>query len=466
MNIPRYLQLYLEGRLEEAFESVVLDNPLPATTGRVCQHPCENRCRRTTMDAAVNMREVHRFLADAIYQSDRFDALADRIAARRLAPTGMRVAVAGAGPAGLTAAFYLALLGHEVTVYESQAEAGGMLRFALPQYRLPASVVGREIELIRRAGVKFVFNTRVGFDITLDDLEELHDGVFVAIGTWKETWVYLPGAELKGVLPALLFLEAVAKGEQTALGKKVAVIGGGNAAIDSARSALRLGSQVTVLYRRERKDMPAIREETDAAQAEGAGFVFLVTPHRIVDDRNGQVKAIELVKTRLGEFDASGRRRPIPTDEILRFECDTVILAVGETVDLDFARASGLKIKEAGTIAVDRYTMETSRDKFFAGGDVISGPSNVSNAMGYGKKAARLIDARLMGLSRMDRLWPEFEHGQAVPAQPAPCGRHLVKELPAAQRVTNFGEAVVGLSAAEALEEAKRCLRCDVWSER
>jgi NADH-quinone oxidoreductase subunit F len=217
-----------------------------------------------------------------------------------------------------------------------------------------------------------------------------------------------------------------------------------------------------VIYRRERKDMPAIREETDAAEAEGARFAFLATPHRIVGDEDGNVKAIEVVKTRLGEFDATGRRRPIPTSEIQRFECDTVILAVGEAVDMDFVRASGLRIKENGTLEVDRYTLETSRSKFYAGGDLISGASNVSNAMGYGKKAARNIDQRLMGAYRWDQIAPPFEYDMSPPEQPHESGRHTVEELPPLERVESFEEAVVGLVADEAVDEACRCLRCDI----
>ncbi|MEO8596843.1 MAG: FAD-dependent oxidoreductase [Candidatus Solibacter sp.] len=461
MNIPRFLQLYKEGRLEEAFEAVVMDNPLPASTGRVCQHPCDNRCRRRSLDSAVNMREVHRTIADSIYQSDRFDALAARIVARKLPPTERKVAIVGAGPTGLAAAFYLSLLGHEVTVYESNPEPGGMLRYALPEYRLPHAVIRKEVELIRRLGVNFQCGVAVGTDITLNDLDNQYNAVFLAIGTWKEAWVYLPGTELKGVIPALLFLEAMAKEEPVRLGRKVAIIGGGNAAIDSARTALRMGADVTVIYRRERKDMPAIREETDAAEEEGAKFLFLATPHRIVGDDEGSVKAIEVVKTRLGEFDSSGRRRPVPTEEIRRLECDTVILAVGETVDQDFLRASGLRIKEGGTLEVDRYTMETSRSKFYAGGDLISGASNVSNAMGYGKKAARKMDQRLMGTYRWDKIDPGIPY-ESTPSEPSPSLRHTLEELPARERVESFCEAVLSLSPEDTLEEASRCLRCDI----
>ncbi|MEK7754642.1 MAG: FAD-dependent oxidoreductase, partial [Acidobacteriota bacterium] len=260
----------------------------------------------------------------------------------------------------------------------------------------------------------------------------------------------------------LQFLEAVSKDADVALGRRVVVIGGGNAAIDSARSALRKGSQATVVYRRERKDMPAIVEETDAAEAEGAEYVFLATPHRIIGDRDGRVKALEAVRTRLGEFDSSGRRKPISTEEIVRVDCDTVILAVGETVDPDFGRATGLKTGKSNVIEVDRYTLETSRSKFYAGGDAISGASNVSNAMGYGKKAARLIDERLMGVRRFEDLWPDFDYDQEPPEHTSDCRRHHVKEIPAAIRVNNFEEAVCGFPPPDALAEAGRCLRCDI----
>ena len=461
MNIPRFLQLYKEHRLEEAFEAVIMDNPLPSSTGRVCQHPCDRRCRRQTVDEAVNMREVHRFIADSIYLSDRYEEMVRRITSRKLEPTGRKIAIAGAGPAGLTAAFYLALLGHDVTVFDSKPEAGGMLRFALPEYRLPKSVLRREIELIERLGVKFTFNTRVGADIPLNDLDDHFDIVFLSIGTWKESWVYQPGTELKGVYPALVFLEAVSRGEEMPIGRKVAIVGGGNAAIDSARTALRKGAEVTVFYRRERKDMPAIEEETHAAREEGAKFVFLTAPHRVLGDNKGNVKSIEVVKTRLGEYDQSGRRRPILTDQIQRYECDSVIFAIGETVDLDFVRASGLSMKESGTLEVNRFTLETSRPRFYAGGDLITGASNVSNAMAYGKQAARNIDWQLMEADRWDKLFQSVEYDQIPPEEPSPNRRHQGHAVPPATRVRSQEEVIAGLTHEEALDEACRCLRCD-----
>jgi NADPH-dependent glutamate synthase beta subunit-like oxidoreductase len=386
----------------------------------------------------------------------------ERILARRLKPTGRKVAVAGSGPTGLTAAFYLAMLGHDVTIFEERSEAGGMLRFAIPEYRLPKSVLRRELDLIEGVGVKIVFNTRVGFDLPLNELASSFDAVFLSIGTWKESWLYLPGTELKNVHPALPFLESVARHDKVAMGSRVAVIGGGNAAIDSARTVLRMGAHATIFYRRERNDMPAIDEEIQAAEEEGVQFVFLAAPHRIMGDAEGNVKAIEIVKTRLGEYDKSGRKRPIPTDEVQRFECDSVILAVGETFDLDFCRASGLALKEDGTIAVDRFSLETSRSGFYAGGDVITGASNMSNAMGGGKQAARKIDERLMGEQRWERLFPQFEYSRHVPGEPSLSRRHTAHSMPAEVRVRSQEEVVAGLRPKEALEECRRCLRCDL----
>ena len=462
MNIPRFLELYQEGRLEDAFESVILDNPLPASTGRVCQHPCDNRCRRQSFDEVVNMREVHRFLADAIYQSDLFEPMLQRIRARQLPYSGRKVAVAGSGPTGLTAAFYLAMLGHDVTIFEERSEAGGMLRFAIPEYRLPKSVLRRELDMIEGVGVKMVFNTRIGFDVPLNELASQFDAVFLSIGTWKESWLYLPGTELQNVHPALPFLESIARKEKVTMGARVAIIGGGNAAIDSARTVMRMGAQATILYRRERKDMPAIDEEIQAAEDEGVRFVFLAAPHRIMGDAEGHVKAIEIVKTRLGEYDKSGRRRPVPTDEVQRYECDSVILAVGETFDQDFCKASGLALTEEGMIVVDRFTYETSRANFYAGGDVITGASNVSNAMSCGKQAAQKMDERLMGEARWERIFPDFEYSRTAPGEPSLSRRHVGHDVPAALRVRSQQEVVDGLTAQEALEECRRCLRCDL----
>jgi len=466
INIPRYLQLLKADRLPDAYVALILDNPLPASTGRVCQHPCDNRCRRAGIDESVNMREVHRHIADSVYESDMYPSLIRRVVERKAKSSGKRVAVVGAGPTGLTAAYYLALLGHEVVVYEANPQAGGMLRYALPQYRLPKDVIDKELELISALGVEFKFNVEVGKEVLLNDLGSSFDAVFLSIGTWHESWVYLPGTELQGVMPALKFLEDVAKDKNSHKGNHVVVVGGGNAAIDSARTALRLGSRVTVAYRRDRSDMPAIQEEVIAAEEEGVEFAFFLAPHRIVGSDDGRVTAFEAVRTTPGEFDASGRRKPVPTDEIVRVPCSAVILAVGETVDLDFVKASGLKLKEGHkTLEVDEYTMETSRANFYAGGDLITGASNVSNAMGCGKRAARHINQRLLGTDNFDAIWPTFDYDMAVPQKPSESTRHKIRELRAEDRVRTFNDATLGLGSAEAKEECARCLRCDVRTD-
>ncbi len=462
MNIPRFLELYKESRLEDAFESVIIDNPLPATTGRVCQHPCDDRCRRITVDEPINMREVHRLIADEIYGTDRFEAAVSRVLSHKLPATNFSVAVVGAGPAGLTAAFYLSLLGHSVTVFDNKDNAGGMLRYALPEYRLPRNTLDREVELIERLGVKFVMRTRVGTDISLDDLGNQFDSIFLSIGTWKESGLTIPGVHLKGVLHALSLLDAVGAKERPFLGKRVVVIGGGNAAIDSARTAMRLGADATIVYRRERKDMPAIAEETLAAEHEGAKFMYLAAPHRILADETDKVKSLEVVRTRLGEFDKSGRRRPISTGEILRVDCDSIILALGQVIDVDFCSSARLGMKDDGSVQVDRFTLETSRKKVYAGGDFVTGASNVSTAMGYAKRAAQSIDKKLTGEDRFEKLFKEFEYDQTIPQHPAPGKRSLARELRASSRVKGFDEVVLGLTQVQALDEAKRCLRCDI----
>jgi len=318
------------------------------------------------------------------------------------------------------------------------------------------------VEYIRRAGVTIETGREVGSIQEL--LDAGFDAVYVAIGAQESAELSITGEHREGVEDTLAFLRQANSGRLAEVDGRVVVIGGGNAAIDAARTALRTGADVTVVYRRERKDMPAIEEETVAAQEEGVKFLFWSAPHRIIGDADGNVKAIEVVKTRPGEYDKSGRRKPMPTDEIQRFDCDTVVLGVGETFDQDFCRASGLALKEGGTIIVDRFSLETSRANFYAGGDVITGASNVSNAMDYGKRAARNIDERLMGESRWERIFPDFSYRQQVPDEPSNSRRHASRALAPKQRARSSDEVVIGMDPEQAWEEAGRCLRCDIRS--
>jgi NADH-quinone oxidoreductase subunit F len=462
MQIPQFLQLFKEGRLEEAFESVLMDNPLPATTGRVCQHPCQDLCRRAAIDAPVAMREVHRYIADAIFDSDRLEPLTERLIARQLPSTGKRVGVVGSGPAGLTAAFYLALLGHEVVVYESRAEPGGMLRYALPEYRLPKDVLDQEIELIRRLGVSFVCNMPIGDALTLEELDRTHDAIFLAIGTWQETHLDIPGSDMAGVLHALEFLEQVNDGTRTSTGERVVVVGGGNAAVDAARTARRMGAEVTIAYRRQRAEMPAIAEEVAEAEEEGVELVFLATPHRVLADPAGRLIGLEVERTELGDFDASGRRTPVPTGQHHRLPCDTLILAIGEKVDAAMIREHGVETNRDGTVVIDRFTSRTSKNRLFAGGDLVTGASNVSNAMAWAKQGADRIDAQLMGASRMPDIMPSYDYDHTVPVQAEGGPRNPLTFRPVAERVGCFEEVCLGLTPDGVRAEAERCLRCDV----
>jgi NADH-quinone oxidoreductase subunit F len=461
MNIPGYLQLLKEDRFDEALELVLLDNPLPASTGRVCQHPCENRCRRATLDTAVNMREVHRYLADVVFDRMPDQRLVQRLKRRKLPATGKHIAIVGAGPAGLTAAFYLTLLGHKVTVLESAAKPGGMLRYALPSYRLPKKTLDREISLVRGLGARFVCNTALGRDLTLEKLAADHDGVFLSFGTWQEQDLGVPGRELEGVFPALDFLSRLGRGEKIELGRQVAVIGGGNAAIDSARTALRLGAEVRIVYRRARQDMPAIPEEIEEALEEGARLVTLVAPLRVIGE-HGRVTGLEVAKTVLGPFDAGGRRTPVLTDEKYVIPCGTIIEAIGERVEQPVAQALGLPLNKSGTIKVDPWTLQTSHPKVFAGGDVVSGAANVTTAMGFGKKAAATIDHQLTGEDRLRRLWPPLEYDNTPPPSGQGRDRNTAKVTPCATRRRSFDEVSHTFSARQAKAEALRCLRCDI----
>lgn len=462
MNIPRFIQLYKENRLEDAFESVIMDNPLPASTGRVCQHPCDDRCRRAGVDTAVNMREIHRFIADSVYGTEVEQVVLNRLLERKMPASGKKVAIVGAGPTGLAAAFYLALLGHGVTVFDENSEPGGMLRFALPEYRLPQAVVAAEVEFIRKLGVEFVCNTRIGVDRTPQSLSKDFDSVFLALGTWEASPIDLPGVQCTGVHHALHFLDDVSHEKDIQVGQRVVVIGGGNAAIDSARTAARMGAEVTVVYRRQRDDMPAIPEEVDEAAEEGVKFVFLASPHRIISDGQGGVKAIEVQKTTLGEFGVTGRRRPVPTDEIVRISCDSVVLAIGERVDTVFTGGSQLDLNRDGTIKADRHSAETNLHDVYAGGDVVTGASNVSNAMSHGKRVAEMIDQRLTGENHFAQLFSAFQYSDLVPAEPVEGGRNASPVLPADERKRTFDEVMLGFSSDQVGHEADRCLRCDV----
>ena len=462
MNIPGYLQLLKEGRIEEAFELTLRDNPLPGTVGRICYFHCQMRCRRDMIDDPVSQGEIHRYLADTMYKMGKEREIYQRLIKEKLSPTGKNIAIVGAGPAGLTAAYYLVRLGHGVTVYESHAKAGGILQYGIPAYRLPKDSLNKELELFRKLGVKFVFKTRIGKDLSFKSLQKQYDAVFIAIGAQKDVELDIPGRHLDGVLLGYEFLEHLGTGKQPRIGKKVVVVGAGNVAIDAARSCLRLGADVTIVYRRDAHEMPANAHEISDAMDENIHFMFMSAPKRIVADPKGKVAGLEIHKMKFDGFDHAGRKRPIETGESALVECNTVILAVGEKVEFEHAGEVGLDVRPNGAIRAHQPSCKTNLPKVYAGGDAITGPATVSEAMGIARHAAESIDFDLMKEKRFHRLFREFTYKDEVVTEPEVNGKIEPKKIPVRERVSSFQEVLNGYTGEEALQEAARCLRCDV----
>ncbi len=462
MNIPAYIQMVKEGRLEEAFESTLRDNPLPGTMGRICHFHCKMRCRRDSIDESVAQGEIHRYLADTMYKMGKEKQIYNKFIKERLAPTGKKVAVIGAGPAGLTAAFYLVRLGHTVTVFDSHALPGGILQYGIPAYRLPKDLLAKEIDMIKKLGVKFVMNTLVGKDISYKTLAKDYDKVMISIGAQKDQKLDIPGSDLKGVMPGYEFLEDFAMGKKIKIGKKVTIIGAGNVAIDAARTALRLGCDVTIVYRRDRNEMPANIHEIEDAEAEKIKFKLMCGPSKIIGDGKGGIKGLEVEKMKLGSVDKTGRRKPVCTGEYDMVECDTVILAIGEKVESEFAQEYGIAVNKNGTFKVNPFTFLTTNDKFYAIGDAVTGPATAAEAMGIAKKAAEALDFELTKERRFSKLFRQFTYKNEVALKPEGGKNTKPKKMAVRERVTNFQEVLSGYSGEQAMCEATRCLRCDI----
>ncbi|MEM2975895.1 MAG: FAD-dependent oxidoreductase, partial [Candidatus Bathyarchaeia archaeon] len=394
VNVQGYVSLLQRGKFQEAVEIIRKDMPFPAICGRVCFSPCEDACARTNVDQAVAIRALKRLVADIEREQGPVQ------------PEPMpkkyeeKVAIIGAGPAGLTAAYELAKLGYPVTVFESMPEPGGMMRYCIPEFRLEKFVVANEIAYIKDLGVEIKTGVKFGKDITLQSLrEDGYKAIFIAIGTQLGMKLNVPGEDLEGVMNAVDFLKAVIIGKHVDVGEKVAVIGGGNSAIDAARTAKKLGAkEVLILYRRSREEMPALPHEVELAEKDGVKFHFLVAPKQIIGE-NGKVKAVECLRMRLGEPDASGRRRPIPISfSEHQYEVNFVIPALGQIAEAESIPPELLD-KEAKTpsMQVDPVTLETKIPGVFAGGDIATGPASIIEAVGAGKKAALSIHLYLRG---------------------------------------------------------------------
>lgn len=452
IDIPRYLRFIAEGKPAESTAVIREKVPFPATLGRVCVHPCEQNCQRTMMDSPINIRICKRYADD----NDTRQVWKENSA---VAPaTGRRVAVVGGGPAGLTAAFYLAKKGHAVTVFEALPRPGGMMTVGIPDYRLPREVLMREIDEIKTVGVDIKTNTRVE---SLDRLRrDGYDAVFLGIGAHQGIKMGVDGEDCPGVLDCATFLRDANLGNEVKVGERVAVIGGGNAAVDAARVALRLGAKkVAMIYRRTRAEMPASPEEVEATLHEGIEIVFLAAPSRIfVGD--GELK-LENVRMRLGEPDGSGRRRPEPikgSEYITPY--DTVIAAIGQRPEIP--EGFGVSIGRGNTITADAESLATDKEGVFAGGDAVSGPASVIEAIAAGRRGASAIDKYLGGDGDIDEVLAPPQDRVVPLTRSSEDDRFVSPELEVAERTDNFEEVEMGLSQEQARREAMRCLMCDL----
>lgn len=460
VNVQAYVALVSQGKFKEAYDVVRRYIPFPAVCGRVCFSPCEDSCTRNKIDEAVGIRILKRFVSDYAFKNVKNE---------QVEPTPKiyeeKVAVIGSGPAGLTAAYELVKKGYPVTVFEREEKPGGMLRQCIPPYRLPKDVVDREIKHIEDLGVEIRCNVEIGKEMSLQELfMQGYKAVFVGTGACKCRNLRVEGEELKGVFHALEFLKKVNSGERPNVGNSVAVIGGGDVAIDSARVALRLGPKnVKIVYRRSRNEMPANSRGVEEAEKEGVKLLFLATPKRILSGE-GKVSGIECLRMRLGEPDASGRRRPTPIENSeFTIPVDTVIVAIGEKPDTSFLPE--VKLTTRGTIDVNLITLETNLPRIFAGGDSARGPSSVIESIADGKRAADSIHKYLRGKEKVklenivETTWlPEETVPEKKPKQE-------IRLLPMEQRLKKFEEVELGYSEDEAITEAHRCLLCGPCSE-
>lgn len=456
VNVPGYLSLISMGRFVEAYNLIRQENPFPAVCGRICTRPCEAKCRRAQLDESIAIADMKRFAADYAFKHE-LPFIKDIVFPKN----GKSVGIIGAGPSGLTCGYYLARLGYDVDVYESQPLAGGVLAFGIPEYRLPNEVLAHEIKLIEQVGVNIYLNNEVGKDITFAELREKHDSIYIATGTQLSNKVGIPGEDLPGVSHGLDFLRDVNLGKKVHVGEIVAVIGGGNTAIDAARTALRLGAKkVTILYRRTIEDMPADPREIQEAIEEGIEVMPLAAPVRFIG--KDRIEGIDCVQMELGGFDSGGRRRPkIKEGSEFTIRVDMVIPAVSQSSDLPFVKSSEVEMTEWGTFITDKDTLMTTMDGVFAGGDVARGSDVAITAIADGKKAAVSIDFYLGGQGVLNK-------GKEIQI-PLPTdddelvehNRFPMEIVEPEKRKHCFDEVVRGYHKLNAIAESMRCLRCD-----
>ena len=452
VDIPGYVALVKEGRCDDAVRLIRKDNPFPTACAYICEHPCEAHCRRNMVDNAINIRGLKRYAVDQ----------AGDVPQPACAPaTGKAVAIVGGGPGGLSAAYYLALMGHKVTVYERQSQLGGMMRYGIPSYRFPRELLDQEIASILSLGIEVHTGVNVGTDCSFDELKKQYDCIYLSIGAHTDKKTGIEGENSKGVVSAVEMLRRIGDNEMPDFtGQNVVVIGGGNVAMDVTRSSIRLGAKkVTCVYRRRQEDMTALPEEVEGAVAEGAELLTLQAPLRIEADKDGKVTALWTQPQVIGEADKQGRPRPgAAAVEEKRIPADTIIVAIGQGIETHGLEQSGIRIQRGGTVLADSSTSLPELEGVFAGGDCVTGPATVIKAIAAGKAAAANIDEYL-----------GFHHEIVSEVQvPVPGytdlrsrGRITSSEREASERKKDFQCIECGMTCEEALKESSRCLRCD-----
>ncbi|MDR0885032.1 MAG: FAD-dependent oxidoreductase [Clostridiales Family XIII bacterium] len=440
VQIPHYITLLKHKRYDEAVRLIRQDNPLVSVCGLICEHPCEDRCRRNMIDDSINIRGLKRFITEHAFNEIREE---------NAPATGKKIAIIGGGPSGLTCAYYLAVMGHDVTIIERLEHLGGMLRYGIPKYRLPREVLDSEIEFILGSGIHVIYNTSLGIDTTLDELKEEYDCIYLSIGAHGSKTIGIEGEELNGVYSAVELLREIGDEHMPNFtGKKVAVIGGGNVAMDVARTSLRLGADgVTIVYRRRRQDMTAQAIEIESTIAEGGELLTLHSPIRAAGDENGNVTGLVIRKQIASALDQTGKPRvhAIEAAEEQTLGVDIIISAIGQSVE-----------EKHEAIYDNNYDHESGF--VVSGGDYVSGPATVILAVAAAKQAAHVIDKELGFAHAIPR---EIVIPDPVPDDLIACARVDMVERKPSQIISNFTEIEVGMCEEEAMQEASRCLRCD-----
>ncbi len=456
VDIPGYVALVGAKRYQDAVKLIRKDNPFPTACALICEHPCEARCRRNMIDTSVNIRGLKRMAVDMAH--------ADTVPVpEKAAPTGKNIAIIGGGPSGLSAAYYLEIMGHHAVVFEEKKSLGGMLRYGIPSYRFPRERLDEDINAILSTGVEVKLNTRIGNnegEIPFESIHNEYDAVYIAIGAHTDKKIGIEGEDSKGVISAVEMLRGIGDDIMPDFkGKRVVVIGGGNVAMDCTRSAIRLGaSKVCIAYRRRQEDMTALPDEVEGAIAEGAELYGLKAPHHIEADENGNVAALWVEPQIIGPIDAWGRARPIHADvDLLRIPCDIIVVAIGQGIESKYFEEAGIKIHKGTIEALESSELEDN-EGIFAGGDCVTGPATVIRAIAAGKVAAANIDEYL---GYRHEISCDVEIPAPTLEDKRPCGRVQLSEIEASERRDNFLHIENCMSEQEACQEAGRCLRCD-----